>query len=282
MQGVSYIPDSAMFRASIAYSGPPYPMFKFLPYRDEYKCRYYWLETIPASVVGQQRGYFRALEYPQHSITRIKERRDNRWLLWMSNTEMEIHSHMAHVANAHGVTVVCGLGLGMVAYAFARKPEVEKVYVVERNPFLRHHFPKMLRWTPAEWLSKVEILSGDVLLDQFDLPPVDFMYCDTWATLGSEQGLEHTYASYHRLLRGQKPKAVGMWGQETEYLGWCAKTKADFQHEDSYNRFVDDTGLPFLMGLPTWDEYRRTIEAHAWTVGAQAMGIGDGFVEEEA
>jgi hypothetical protein len=272
-KGQTKIPDSAMLRESMEYIGPPYPMFEFLPYKKKYICRTYALEKIPAHIVGNQRGYFRALEYPMHPITRIHERVDGKWLLWMSNTEMEIHSHMAHVENAHGVTVVCGLGIGMVAYAFAQRPEVQKVYVIERNPFLHHHFYRMLEFIPPEWEERVVILPGDVLTDQFDLPPVDFMYCDTWEEMMSSKGLVHTTRAYNNLLINQKPTAVGMWGQELEYILWCSNNgRPDWENEDRFREFIHVTGIPFRMGLPSWDEYFDTIRAAGLAQAAQVGG----------
>lgn len=52
----------------------------------------------------------------------------------MSDTPDEIYDHMEFVGLARGRVLVHGLGLGMVAAALLRKPEVDHVTVVEVSP----------------------------------------------------------------------------------------------------------------------------------------------------
>ena len=52
----------------------------------------------------------------------------------MSDTPDEIRDHMPFVARARGRVLVHGLGLGMVARALLRNPEVNHVTVVEASP----------------------------------------------------------------------------------------------------------------------------------------------------
>lgn len=54
--------------------------------------------------------------------------------LWMSDTPQEVREHSGFIRRASGRALVTGLGLGMVAAAVLRKPQVEHVTVVEIDP----------------------------------------------------------------------------------------------------------------------------------------------------
>jgi len=71
------------------------------------------------------RGYV-----PEGTYTEIRRA----GVLWMSDTPDEIRDHLGFIGRASGRVLVTGLGLGMVAAACLRKPEVEKVVVVEIDP----------------------------------------------------------------------------------------------------------------------------------------------------
>lgn len=54
--------------------------------------------------------------------------------LVMSDTPDEIHDHISVQAEARGRVLLHGLGIGMIAAACLRKPEVEHITIVEKNP----------------------------------------------------------------------------------------------------------------------------------------------------
>jgi hypothetical protein len=68
----------------------------------------------------------------------------------MSDTHAERRDHMGVVMDAHGDVLVTGLGLGLVAVALLRKPEVRAITVIERSadvialvaPTLRARYPE--------------------------------------------------------------------------------------------------------------------------------------------
>lgn len=54
--------------------------------------------------------------------------------VWMSDTPDEIADHVPFIRRAKGNVLVSGLGLGVVAQALLRNPEVKRLDVVEINP----------------------------------------------------------------------------------------------------------------------------------------------------
>jgi precorrin-6B methylase 2 len=54
--------------------------------------------------------------------------------IWMSDTPAEQLDHSEFVLKAHGHILITGLGIGMVAAACLRKPEVKSIIVIERQP----------------------------------------------------------------------------------------------------------------------------------------------------
>jgi len=83
----------------------------------------------------------------------------------MSDTMDERNDHRQPVRKAQGHVLIAGLGLGLVALACARKPEVEKVTVIEINADVIGLVTPYLRAAlEAEGINpdKLEIIEADI------------------------------------------------------------------------------------------------------------------------
>jgi hypothetical protein len=79
----------------------------------------------------------------------------------MSDTPAERRDHLGVVWDAHGDVLVTGLGLGLVAVALLRKPEVRAITVIERSAdAYAWKLPAGRRWTCA-WHDIWTDLCGD-------------------------------------------------------------------------------------------------------------------------
>jgi hypothetical protein len=201
-------------------------------------------ERVPA-FAKLSPGYFRLHRY-QPPGWMIKRKN----VIWMSLTAMEQESHMPHVAVATGHVVVAGLGMGMVTYNLARKPEVLSVTVVEKDPSVVALMDKISDW--RSW-PKVTLVRGDAL-DFVPSGPVDFLYADIWEHLSADESLPLTQA----IQRNVQAKRVGFWGQELEYFTWCIRNKLTLDQtllNRTFRDYVAFTKLP-LIGAE-WPRYAR-------------------------
>lgn len=130
----------------------------------------------------------------------------------MSDTPAEIRDHLGVIRGAHGSVLIVGLGLGMVARAVARKPEVTKVTVVEISP-------DVIALT-GPWLlaqsEKIEIVEADIF--QWTPPKgvkYDVAWFDIWDDLCSDNLPQMT--TLHRKF-ARRAAWKGSWGKElTQY-----------------------------------------------------------------
>lgn len=216
------------------------------PERPKYRAGKYqhWTCDPTPLLTKPTTGYFRlhATQEPGWMIRKSGT-------IWMSLAAMERESHMPHIAAARGHVVVAGLGMGFVAYNLARKPEVTKVTVVERDKRVIALMDRISDW--RSW-PKVELVVADALTWK-PAEPVDFLYSDIWDKLGDEKGLGLTRAIQANVGAAR----VGSWGQEIDFLDWCrdSHTSALDVADRHYRAFVTDSGLP-LIGAE-WPGYAR-------------------------
>lgn len=78
----------------------------------------------------------------------------------MSDTPDEIRDHLGAIGNAHGDVLINGLGLGVVLQAVARKPEVNKVTVIEKSPDV---ITLVAPYYTHLYGDKIEIIEDDAL-----------------------------------------------------------------------------------------------------------------------
>jgi hypothetical protein len=126
---------------------------------------------------------------------------------WMSCTPMERESQALAVKHARGHVLVYGLGLGVIAWNLARKPEVTKVTVIERDPDVIRLIEDRLEWGPER--GKIEIVLADGR--RYRSPaPVDLLYADIWLYMDDDDALADT----QRMHRLNPAPLVYYWTQE--------------------------------------------------------------------
>mgnify|MGYP002732510807 CR=1 FL=1 len=106
--------------------------------------------------------------------------------LWMSVTPNEVETMRGPIARAAGNVLVYGLGMGYYAFMAARKPEVQRVTVVEKSPEVIRLFEQyLLPQFPCR--SKLCVVPGDA----FDFAKTkapgggyDTVFADLWHDAG--------------------------------------------------------------------------------------------------
>lgn len=96
----------------------------------------------------------------------------HRWDTVMSNTPMEVHTHLVFIERASGDVLINGLGLGMALKAILEKPEVRSVTVIEKSP-------DVIALVAPTFAAdrRVEIINGDAFTWQ---PPAGQRYDVAW------------------------------------------------------------------------------------------------------
>jgi len=103
---------------------------------------------------------------------------------WMTVTPNEIATMAADIDAAGGRIAVLGLGLGYFAFLCARKPQVKRVAVVERDPDAIALFRERLlpQFPEAGKITLIQADTFDYL--QAPDPAVDFLFADLWHDVG--------------------------------------------------------------------------------------------------
>ena len=127
-------------------------------------------------------------------------------VVWMSLDPNEINTMRASIDKAKGITVAFGLGLGYFPIMAAKKKEVSKVIVVEKDQkiidiFKRHILPLF------ECKDKIEIIHDDAFNYVNKIKNADFLFIDIWHN--PEDGLP-LYLRFFRQLKGKNVE-VDYW-----------------------------------------------------------------------
>ena len=173
---------------------------------------------------------------------------------WMSVTPCEIESQMPHLAAARGTVVVCGLGLGVMAYAVSALKAVERLVVVEMDGEVIEacrRFAGIESWPQR---NKLEIVQRDAR--EVRIGAVDFLYADIWPYYRMDCMIEDMKAIHANI----PAPTCGYWGQELDMVDAALArgvAPEDFSAAD-VERFARDHGLP-LIGLeePRYPELCR-------------------------
>ena len=127
----------------------------------------------------------------------------------MSDTPDEIRDHYDPIQRARGNCLISGLGLGVVADAFLRKPEVTHVTVIELSP-------DVIKLVAAPLLAKYGDRLTIVQADAYTWTPpkgevYDVVWHDIWDNLCSDnlKEMERLHRKY-----GRKASWQGSWGKE--------------------------------------------------------------------
>ena len=130
--------------------------------------------------------------------------------LMMSDTPAELNDHREAVYKATGHCLIAGLGLGIIAEACLRKPDVTKVTILE----IDEHVIKMAsKHLYKNWpKKKLEIIHCDALEWK---PPKDVKYDMAWFDIWPEISCDN-WDEYKLLHRRYARKAdwKGSWGRE--------------------------------------------------------------------
>lgn len=147
--------------------------------------------------------------------------------LVMSDTPDEVRDHLEPILKARGRVLVVGLGLGMVAQAVLRKPEVQHLTVVEKSPdvirlvapWLRERFEGPVVDGAPLFPGRVEIVEADALTWR---PPKgarwDVAWFDIWDDITSDNLGE--MRTLHRRF-GRFAAWKGSWAR-----WWCERLAA--------------------------------------------------------
>ena len=191
-------------------------------------------------------------------------------LTWMSLSPKELESQMPHLAAAHGTVVVCGLGMGVMAYAVSARASVERLVVVDKDPEIIAMFRRFADFDAWPQRHKVEIIEADAREVRVD--GVDFLYADIWPFLRMDCMVPDMRAIWANI----PAPACGYWGQELDMVD-SALAKgvalADFSAEH-VRAFRNETGLP-LIGLeqPGYPELCKLAAVNP-AIGAPRVAMG--------
>jgi len=149
------------------------------------------------------------------TYTKLIDNRDK--TIMMSDTPMEFDTQRGIIRDAHGTVLIAGLGLGIVTLMIQDKPDVEKVFIVERYEGVIELVKPRI---PLN--NKVRLIVGDI----FRWYPkkgvkFDTIYFDIWDNICGDdwEGMKRLHRRFCRFLnRGENPSAF--------MLSW---RKDDFQ-----------------------------------------------------
>jgi hypothetical protein len=122
----------------------------------------------------------------------------------MSNTWMEQVSNRHVVKKAHGKVLLAGLGYGMIILPMLKKPEVESILVIEKNPdVIKLVEPKVRH-------KKLSIVEADI----FEWKPVrmekwNVIYFDIWPDRTTDNLPE--IAKLHQRFKGHLFRDGNQW-----------------------------------------------------------------------
>jgi hypothetical protein len=192
--------------------------------------------------IGRVRGYF---------TPGYQDMKEN-WILvdkstgttWMSITPMELESQSHHAFAAHGNVLIGGLGMGVLAYNVAQKPEVRTVTVIERDASIIAMLKVVAEAWPDAWWSKVTIILGDA----FDTPmrnAFDVALFDIWPMVGDT----NLRPDLQRLKWIHMAGQWAAWGLEMDFVSWLAEKNIPMQrvlpqHWDLYSKSI---GVPLIL-----------------------------------
>lgn len=232
-----YLPE-ALAAAGTVMHGPdlPYPPMPTPTYGEAEHGDWRFSQAILAAAPG----YFTPPRVLMQSCAMLSRG----GITWMSVTPCEVESQMPHLAAARGTVVVCGLGLGVMAYAVSALKAVNRVVVVEQDGEVIeacHRFAGIASWPQR---GKLEIVQGDALAVRVD--GVDFLYADIWPYYRMDCMIEDMKAIHANI----PAPACGYWGQELDMVDAAIAQGVALEDFSAVHveQFARGHGLP-LIGL---------------------------------
>ena len=191
------------------------------------------------------RGYWGTQYLSENMPVLMRRGDDGQWETWMSLSAFELESQELAVRNAHGHTVIMGLGMGWAAVNAALNPACRKVTVVERDPQVRELIQRggIVEQLPAEAAAKITIEAADAL-EWTPREPVDLLYPDIWLYIAEPDTLPDTL----RMQANVQAESVYMWGQEL-VLERLAREANGGEEVDKAQLLAaaESIGLPLLL-----------------------------------
>lgn len=237
MSDVSEVYESAVLADCCGIMGdglaplPPLPLPSYRPTEGaSWRFRIFTLAAAP--------GYFRGPQVLECPVAMLY--RDG--ISWMSTVPGEIESQMPHAAVSRGKVIICGLGLGVMAYAVAARRAVDTVVVVERDREVIDMFQDYSGFGTWPQRGKIEIVCEDARA--FRCSDADFLYADIWPNYR----MAETIPDMQAMHRGTPAPSCGYWGQELDMLDWAVaqgRAAEDFSLDD-VRAFSAAVGLPLI------------------------------------
>ncbi|WP_318515654.1 hypothetical protein [Photobacterium leiognathi] len=180
---------------------PTFPKFEINP--SSVLANNWIIQEFPLSTLNT--GYFSNLsdqgsDINYRSIALLNDKHET----VMSLTPIEAESHLFPLENAKGTVVIAGLGLGMITHNLLKKKACKKIFVLEIEQDVIDLFPNCLSKNDRElWQSNID--SGRLKIIKHDITKpfttdlkrmignrVDYLWVDTWNTIGDESALPLT------------------------------------------------------------------------------------------
>jgi len=148
----------------------------------------------------------------------------------MSDTPDEIRDHYEAIHKAHGLCLVNGLGLGMVAAAMLNKPEVSEVWVVELSPEVIQLVGTVLK---GRYGPRLRIIQANAL--EYKPPKgirFDVVWHDIWDTISADNmgDMKLLHRRYGRICNWQESWCRDIvrchYREDQQYMKRCLKWQA--------------------------------------------------------
>lgn len=165
--------------------------------------------------------------------------------VWMSLTPMELESQGHHAHAARGSVLIGGFGMGVLAWNVAKKPNVKKIVVLERDRDILK-IAETLRALPGwEALNdKMVLVEADALTYQ-SVFRYDVAIFDIWQS----QGDSDVMPDMLKIVKNIPAKEYAAWGIEIDFVDWCIKKgiHAGQVKGNMWREFSKDIGIPLIF-----------------------------------
>lgn len=230
-----FLPQALQAASVILSAGDlPFPDMPAPPYQDTESGRWQFRRIMLPCCPG----YFTGPQLVDWTVPTLS--RDG--VSWMSITPGEVESQMPALTAAHGTVVVCGFGLGMIAYALSALTAVKKVIVVERDEEVLRMGRLYTRFADWPQRDKVELVQHDALT--FTYQGADFLYADIWPYYRMDCMVPDMQAMHANI----PTPTCGYWGQEIDMVDFAAAQGV--RDEDFSQQHIADFcrrhGLPLI------------------------------------
>lgn len=179
---------------------------------------------------------------------------------------MELESHAMQIACAHGIVGVGGLGMGMALFNIMRKPNVTKVFVIEKEASIVQLFRDVTDFDNWVGREKVTIIRRDLLRTEFPTD-LDYLYIDIWPNIGDND----VEGDVIKIGKSLKPKEISWWTMEMTFIDWMRKKKIPYHDKSTalIAQWREEFSIPISVGNP--DEFLRSLD------GVAANVVSGGF-----